>query len=170
VRAVIDTNLVVSALLWGGTPERLIEAAGEGTIQLVTSQALIAELSELLNRAKFAAKLTARKLRAQHILERYLLVAETIEAPANIVPTVTRDPDDDAVLACALAANVDLIVSGDAHCQGRLKQLEKKQKSKRQRPLTAKSRRQLVKDPQSGYAVCYKCLTYHRKRLIPWLP
>jgi predicted nucleic acid-binding protein len=37
VRVVLDTNVVASALLWGGTPERLIELAGEGTLELVTS-------------------------------------------------------------------------------------------------------------------------------------
>jgi predicted nucleic acid-binding protein len=41
-------------------------------------------------------------------------VARVIE-PASIRRTVTRDPDDDAVLACALAARADLIISGDAH-------------------------------------------------------
>lgn len=40
MRAVLDTNVVASALLWGGTPERLIEAAGDGALELFTSEAL----------------------------------------------------------------------------------------------------------------------------------
>jgi predicted nucleic acid-binding protein len=54
VRAVLDTNVVASALLWGGTPERLIEAAGDGALELFTSEALLAELAGILGRAKFA--------------------------------------------------------------------------------------------------------------------
>jgi putative PIN family toxin of toxin-antitoxin system len=57
VRVVLDTNVVASALLWGGTPERLIELAGDGRLELFTSEALLAELSGILGRPKFAAKL-----------------------------------------------------------------------------------------------------------------
>ena len=57
MRAVLDTNVVASALLWGGTPERLIEAAGEGALELFTSETLLAQLAGILGRAKFAAKL-----------------------------------------------------------------------------------------------------------------
>jgi predicted nucleic acid-binding protein len=48
VRAVLDTNVVVSALLWGGIPERLIEFAGEGALELFTSEALLAARADLI--------------------------------------------------------------------------------------------------------------------------
>ena len=57
MRVVLDTNVVASALLWGGTPERLIELAGEGTLEFFTSEALLAELAGILGRSKFAQKL-----------------------------------------------------------------------------------------------------------------
>lgn len=57
MRAVLDTNVPASALLWGGTPERLIEAAGNGALELFTSEALLAELAGILGRAKSAASL-----------------------------------------------------------------------------------------------------------------
>ncbi len=112
MRVVLDTNVVASALLWGGTPERLIEAAGEGTLELFTSQALLAELAGILGRAKFSAKLRHRNLSATDLVERYRELAETVEA-APIEEARLRDPDDAAVLACALAARVEAIVSGD---------------------------------------------------------
>ena len=112
MRIVLDTNVVASALLWGGTPERLIEAAGEGTLELFTSEALIAELAGILGRTKFAAKLRQKNLSAADILARYREIAETIET-APLEEAALRDPDDAAVLACALAARVDAIVSGD---------------------------------------------------------
>jgi len=70
VRAVLDTNVVASALLWGGTPERLIEAAGEGTLDLFTSEALLAELAGILGRAKFARKLRQNRLSPADCLKR----------------------------------------------------------------------------------------------------
>lgn len=48
VRVVLDTNVVSSALLWGGNPERLIELAGEGSIELFTSEALLATRAEAI--------------------------------------------------------------------------------------------------------------------------
>jgi len=113
VRVVLDTNVLASALLWGGTPERLIEAAGEGALELFTSEALLAELSGILGRAKFAAKLKQKNVSAADIVARYREITETIEVE-SIEEARLRDPDDIAVLACALAAQADLIVSGDA--------------------------------------------------------
>ena len=113
MRVVLDTNVVTSALLWGGTPERLIEAAGEGSLELFASEALIAELAGILGRAKFAAKLRQKNLSAAEIVARYREIAETVEA-APIEEAALRDPDDRAVLACAIAARAEAIVSGDA--------------------------------------------------------
>jgi putative PIN family toxin of toxin-antitoxin system len=100
VRVVLDTNVVASALLWGGTPERLMEAAGEGALELVTSEALLAELAGILGRSKFAEKLKHKHLSALDIVARYREIAETVEAPA-IEEARLRDPDDATVLACA---------------------------------------------------------------------
>ena len=116
MRVVLDTNVVTSALLWGGTPERLIEAAGEGSLELFASEALIAELAGILGRAKFAAKLRQKNLSAAEIVARYREIAETVEA-APIEEAALRDPDDAAVLACALAARAEAIISGDDDLQ-----------------------------------------------------
>ena len=112
MRVVLDTNVVVSALLWGGTPERLIEAAGDGLLYLVTTEALVAELAGILGRARFDVKLRQRNLSAAEIVARYREIAEIVEA-APIAELRLRDPDDAAVLACALAARAEAIVSGD---------------------------------------------------------
>jgi putative PIN family toxin of toxin-antitoxin system len=114
VRLVLDTNTAVSGLLWHGTPGALIDAAEAGRVDLATSAPLLAELKDVLFRAKFAKPLAARGLSAQDLFDGYAALA-TLVTPAAITPTITRDPADDAVLACALAAHADLIVSGDAH-------------------------------------------------------
>jgi len=114
VRLVLDTNTAVSGLLWHGTPGQLIGAAEAGRIELVTSTPLLVELKGVLCRPKFAKRLAARGLSAQDIFDGYAALATLVKA-AVITPTVARDPDDDAVIACALAASVDFVVSGDAH-------------------------------------------------------
>jgi putative PIN family toxin of toxin-antitoxin system len=54
VRVVLDTNVVASALLWGGTPRVLLQAAREKRIELFTSTPMLAELSDILGRRKFS--------------------------------------------------------------------------------------------------------------------
>jgi uncharacterized protein len=114
VRLVLDTNTALSGLLWGGTPGRLIDAAEEQRIELANSAALLAELQGVLSREKFAKQLARRGLTVADVFDGYAALV-VIVTPAAIAPTITRDPADDQVLAAALAAHADLIVSGDAH-------------------------------------------------------
>lgn len=114
MRLVLDTNTALSGLLWGGTPGRLIDAAEEQRIELANSAALLAELQGVLSREKFAKQLARRGLTVADVFDGYAALV-VIVTPAAIAPTITRDPADDQVLAAALAAHADLIVSGDAH-------------------------------------------------------
>jgi putative PIN family toxin of toxin-antitoxin system len=113
MRLVLDTNVLVSAFLWQGIPGRLIELATEQGIQLITSRALLDELSEVLQRKRFAKKVQATGLTPVQMLRIYQRLARRI-VPRRPPQRISRDSDDDAVLACALAAHVDFIVSGDA--------------------------------------------------------
>jgi len=114
VRVVLDTNTVVSGFLWENEPRSIIEAAIEGRIILITSTALIEELTGVLPRQKFVRRLAQRQISIPALLERYMALADSVE-PAMLSGQISRDPDDDVVLATALAANADLIVSRDKH-------------------------------------------------------
>lgn len=109
---VLDTNVVVSSLLWeGGPPARLIEAAENREASLATSRVLLAELARILARRKFAKAVAASTLTVEDLVLGYAALARIVD-PAPIPPT-SRDPDDDHVLAAALAAEADVVVSGD---------------------------------------------------------
>lgn len=112
VRLVLDTNTIVSALLWRGTPHELIAAARTRPVALFTSSVLLAELEDILTRRKLMRPVAASGLTPDQLMQRYLRLATVIH-PTPIPPTVLTDPDDDHVLACALAAKADYIVSGD---------------------------------------------------------
>lgn len=114
MRLVLDTNTALSGLLWGGTPGRLIDAAEIGQAELLSSAALLTELQGVLLRQKFVLQLAKRGLAVSDVFEGYAAMV-TLVRPAVIAPTITRDPADDQVLAAALAARSDLIVSGDRH-------------------------------------------------------
>ena len=112
MRAVIDTNVVLSALLWGGVPGKLIDHVRDGSITFVSSPALLAELAKVMARPKFDAILRKSQTSRTQALADIQLLAETIDPP-SLTRRICRDPDDDAVLALAIAAKVDLIISGD---------------------------------------------------------
>jgi uncharacterized protein len=112
MRVVLDTNALLSGLLWHGPPHTLIERVREGTLFLVSSPALLAELAEVIARPQFAAILARSNTSREHSLAELRALAEVIE-PAPLATPVCRDPDDDAVLALAIKARADLIVSGD---------------------------------------------------------
>jgi putative PIN family toxin of toxin-antitoxin system len=114
VRLVLDTNTALSGLVWQGTPGKLIDAAKQQEVALFSSTPLLAELLGVMSRAKFTDALAARGLQVQALFEGYAALVLLV-VPAQINPTIVRDPADDAVLACALAAQADYIVSGDAH-------------------------------------------------------
>ena len=114
MRVVLDTNVVVSGFLWDGVPRQLLHAAREKKLQLYASTPLLLELTDILGRAKFARKLAAAQLSIDQLVERYALLAAVVH-PVVIPPTILDDPDDDQVLACALGAKAEIIVSGDRH-------------------------------------------------------
>jgi putative PIN family toxin of toxin-antitoxin system len=112
MRAVADTNVVVSGLLWHGPSRQLLDAARQGTVELFTSGALLAELEEVLQREKFLKRLADAQIQSRDLVTGYAALA-TVVQPSQIAPVVLRDPDDDAVIACAVAANAANIISGD---------------------------------------------------------
>lgn len=113
MRAVIDTNVSLSGLLWHGAPHALIEQVRAGTLAMVSSPALLAELAEVVSRAKFAEILARSNTLRESVPAEVRQLAEVIVSLPLSRP-MCRDPDDDHVLACALAAQADLIVSGHA--------------------------------------------------------
>lgn len=112
MRIVADTNTVLSGLLWQGPPRQIIDHARAGAVTLHTSLTLLAELAEVIGRGKFAQRIQRAGVSALALIEDYQRLAVLLE-PEPLATPVSRDPDDDHVLACALAAHADLIVSGD---------------------------------------------------------
>ena len=113
MRAVVDTNVLLSGLFWSGSQHALLEQVRAGTVMLITSPALLAELVEVLTRAKFQEILPRSSTDPEQMLGDPRRLADVIDPPPLPAP-VSRDPSDDAVLALATAAQPDLIITGDA--------------------------------------------------------
>lgn len=113
MRLVLDTNVVVSAFVWGGTPYKLVQAAVEGEVELVTSPALLTELRRVLAREHLASRLAKQRSSVEQAIGLYGELAISV-SPLTTPRVVTRDADDDHVIAAAMASGAALVVSGDA--------------------------------------------------------
>ena len=115
MRIVLDTNVTFSALLWRGTPYRLVETIRrQRQDHLFTSPALLEELADILTRPFAAKRLTLLGRTGEDLLADYAGFAEMV-TPRTVPAVVIADPDDDQVIAAAVAAEADIIASGDHH-------------------------------------------------------
>lgn len=110
-RVVLDTNVLVSSLLFEGYSNRLADLWKSGVIELLASGAMFREYARVLAYPKF-------KLSGEEAIEllREEVLPFVVPVKALKVPSVIKeDPSDDQFLACALAGKADAIISGDKH-------------------------------------------------------
>jgi len=110
VEAVLDTNVLVSAALSDGKPFEILSLAEDGEYISVTSPAIIGELRDVLKRDR----LPFSDDQVDELAAKVLSISRVID-PETTVEVVEDDPDDDKILECALAGDVDYVVSGDSH-------------------------------------------------------
>lgn len=113
VRAVLDTNILVSALLTPkGEAAAILRDLPRFTLCL--SDEILVEVEGVLARDRIRRRYPLRDEDVAGYLERLRQVA-VLALPQEAVTGVSRDPDDDKFFACALAAGADCIVSRDPH-------------------------------------------------------
>lgn len=109
-RIVLDTNVLISAILFNGPPRTILELLINGSISCSLSLAILDELRDVLQRPKFGFA----PEQALHVLEELHTVCDVIN-PASRIDRVTADPDDNIILECAVESKADYIISGDGH-------------------------------------------------------
>lgn len=99
--------------MWNGPPRRLIEWAIEGkAVELFSSPVLLDELAHTLGYSKFAGRIESFATSIAALVSQYTALASLV-IPASVLPVVANDADDDHVIAAAVAARAELIVTGD---------------------------------------------------------
>jgi hypothetical protein len=113
LNVVLDTNVLVSGVITqNSSPQKVLDAWVEGRFNLVTSLVLINEFTHVLQYPRIAGRLQLSSDELDQLLVALLSQAHIV--PGNLeLPGVTRDPQDDPVVACAVEGKADLIVSGD---------------------------------------------------------
>lgn len=112
MRVVLDSNVVLAGFLWSGTCTQFFELANAGVIKTYTSSELVHEINDVLHRPKHAQHVANTGFTAKQLVNHYRRFAKRIPAQ-KFTQQICRDADDDAVLACALAAKAQMIITGD---------------------------------------------------------
>lgn len=115
IRAVLDTNVLVSAFINRlGAPRQILSAWQEGKFELVTSLPILQEVDEVLHRKHIQRKYLLGELDIWAYL--LLLTVQGIVVPAvSDIEVISRDPADNKILSAALVGQAQFIVSGDHH-------------------------------------------------------
>jgi len=108
-KVVLDTNVLVSSILFKGELARIVDLWKRGKIVPVISRETFNEFRSVLEYPKF--RLTKGEIKA--IIEEEVLPFFEIVEITSEVSGVCKDPEDDKFIACALSASADFIVSGD---------------------------------------------------------
>ena len=108
IRAVYDTNILVSAFIGKGAPNKALMAVYEGKVRLIISHEILLELEDVLSRPKFRYE--------EHHVHRMVAIifqASKIVEPEIKVDLVKGDPKDNKIIEAAIAGKVKYIVTGD---------------------------------------------------------
>ena len=108
MKIVIDSNIFISSFFWGGKPKEVFERVINGLDELYITNEIINEVITVMSSDKFAVNNNEIKDYI-HIIEKYS-VKVVVD---NIIESISRDKDDDKVLQCGFAGNVDYIITGD---------------------------------------------------------
>jgi len=109
-KIVLDTNILISAIVFGGKPRKILNSIITGKIRFATSKYILEEVENVLSGKKF-------KYPPQVVHEIRNAIEELGELiePEKKVNIIKKDPADNRILECAMAANADFIISGDHH-------------------------------------------------------
>lgn len=114
MKITVDTNVLVSATFWYGASNEIISRVESGKIELLLSKEIIEEFRGVLDYKEIRDKIKNKHLEALKTLDTIICISKII-SPIKKIDIIKEDPDDNKILECAFAGNVDYIVTQDKH-------------------------------------------------------
>lgn len=115
MRVVIDTNVIVSGFLFGGTPAEVLKLAASGEIAACFTDETVKEAYRTFKKSDLDEYKKRLEDPVEVMLDRLVRESFRFPTPTDIPLLITQDPSDNHFLACALTAQAEYIVSGDKH-------------------------------------------------------
>ena len=118
IKVAADTNVYISAILFGGKPEEIRESAREGEVELLISETILAEIAGVLKR-----KFDWSDWQISEVIKDIRAIT-TLITPTSTLSVIKEDEPDNRVLECATEGKAQYIISGDEHHLQPLKQYQ----------------------------------------------
>jgi putative PIN family toxin of toxin-antitoxin system len=115
MKIVVDTNVALSGLLWGGPPNRILKWAREGVLEILACEETTAELRRVLGYRRFSKRISALETTPAEVFAYYMNLVLFVPTPKNIPEKIDKDRFDNLFLGLASENKARLIVSGDKH-------------------------------------------------------
>ncbi len=114
MKITVDTNTLLSATFWSGSSDKIISKAEIKEIELIISNDIIKEYGEVLDYEEIQDKIKDKKLEMKRTVGKIISTSKIVVTKEKLA-IVKNDPDDNIILECAKAGNVDFIISNDKH-------------------------------------------------------
>ena len=110
MKIVLDTNVFISGIFFGGPPSQILQSWSKSQIQIVLTEQILEEYQRV------GEELSAKypTINIEPIIELFTIFGEFVETK-GITETICEDPDDNKFIECAIASQSKLIISGDKH-------------------------------------------------------
>jgi len=110
MKIVLDTNVFISGIFFGGPPAQILQSWRKSQIKIVLTEEILEEYQRV------GEELSAKypSINIEPIIELFTVFGEFVETK-GISETICEDPDDNKFIECAIACQSKLIVSGDKH-------------------------------------------------------
>ena len=115
MRVVIDTNVFISGIFFGGEPRKILNLAGDQILTPCFNIATLTELELLLRHQKFSMQRNLLSFTIREFLDQLKNYSLLFEQPGITLEIIKEDKNDNFILACAISARADFIISGDKH-------------------------------------------------------
>ena len=115
MRVVADTNVVISGLLWGGPPNRIMKWARDGRLEILACERTAEELRRVIQYERFQQRLSVLNATPQEVSAYFMNLAHFVPDVEKIPDVIKADRFDNIFLAMAETHHAHLIISGDGH-------------------------------------------------------
>ena len=114
MKITVDTNVLISATFWYGDSFRILERVENKEIELILSHEIIKEYEEVLTYNEIQEKIQAKQLTMKQTVQKIQSMSMLVH-PTEKIHIIKDDPDDNAILECALEGKVDFVITSDKH-------------------------------------------------------
>lgn len=115
MKVIIDTNVAISGLLWGGAPNQILKLCRKGLVRILECDETLDEVKRVLQYPRFYDRLSALGTTAPQVFAYFVNLATYVSSLETLPDVIKQDPFDNTFLGLASENSASLIVSGDRH-------------------------------------------------------